>query len=185
MEPTRRDLLWMAAAGLGTALTPGWALAEDAPVFEVPPGHEANRAEEPPLPGAEASHERARLFVQALREGKPEVALPFFFPREVFAHLKAIKDPDRYHQRLVKVYDEDILELRKGLRDPDNVSFVGFRLGRQKRWMARGKEGNAYPYWANYKAQITVKDGDKERDLPMRVMINWGEQWYVTHLTRK
>lgn len=164
-----------------------FALAEgEADKAFVPPASNTPGLKAPPsVPEAAKSEERARLFVKAIRENNPEIARPFFFPQEAFRHVKAIKNPDRYFERLMKVYLEDVATMRKGLKDPDSVEFVSFSLGRQKRWMARGKEGNDLPYWAMYKARITVKDKGKEKVLPMRVMITWDDQWYVTHLTRK
>jgi len=158
------------------------SLAND---FKPPAGQEASRSEAPDIPKADRSVERAKLFVKALRENDPTVGVDFFFPRDVFSHLKAIKDPDRYFRRLLKIYGEDLEAMRKTLKNPDEVQFVSFELGRQKRWIPRGKEGNAFPYWATYKGRITVKDGDRTKVLTMRVMINWGDQWYVTHLTNK
>ena len=160
------------------------ASAEGDP-WAPPEGQEASREEGLPHPKAEPSEARARLFVKALKENDPEVGLPFFFPRDTFGRLKAIKDPDRTYRRLLRVYKEDLAAMRKTLKRPDEVEFVAFKLGRQKNWIPRAKEGNAYPYWAVYKSTITVKDGERTRELPMRVMINWGDQWYVTHLTHK
>ncbi len=187
----RRDFVQRALlASAGLTLVPSLAWAEDEPEPAeqpwAPPAQNDLKLKEPlPFPEADASVERAKLLVKAIREDNPEIALPFFFPQDVFRRVKAIKDPDRYFKRLIRVYNEDIKLMRKGLKKPDEVEFVSFGLGRQKRWVKRGKEGNAYPYWACYKCPLTVKDNGREKILPMRVMINWGDQWYVTHLTNK
>lgn len=176
----------------GLSLTPNTVWAQDDEPGASPDKAwappEANRAgqEKPPAPPDPAlSVERAKLLVRALREDQPDVALPFFFPLGEFRHLKAIGDPERYFRRLIRIYNEDLKAMRASLRAPDSVEFVSFGLGRQKRWVERRKEGNAYPYYASYKCPIVVRDKGKERRLPVRVMISWGDQWYVTHLTNK
>ena len=165
-------------------MSSAYATAEDAP-WSPPPQNALKQKTPPAVPDPGPSVERAKLFVEALRQDKPEIALPFFFPKEEFRRVKAIKDPDRYHKRLVRIYDEDLRAMRKTLKDPASIEFVGFELGRQKNWVERGKEGNAYPYWANYKASVKIMDAGKEKVLKLRVIINWGDQWYVTHLTNK
>jgi hypothetical protein len=167
-------LLLIAAGG-------AWADPAAAP----PAGNDPALSAPPPVPEADPSQERAKLLVQAIREDKPELARPFFFPQDAFRRVKAIPDPDRYFERLMKVYLEDVRAMRALLKEPDKVEFVSFSLGRQKRWVERGGEGNHLPYWANYKAQIIVRDGAREVALPLRVLITWDGGWYVTHLTRK
>ncbi len=151
----------------------------------IPKGNDPSLKEGPGAPAEGTATERAKLLVQAIRQNEPAIALPFFFPAKAFDLVKAIKKPSRYHKKLVRVYNEDIALMRKSLRDPDNVEFVSFKLGRTKRWMAKGKEGNNLPYYATYKSTITVKDKGRERQLKVRVMITWDDQWYVTHLTNK
>ena len=182
MDASRWPLGFVAVA-VALLVATGPAVAGD----EVPiPAANTIGPDKPPEPPAIApSRKRLELLVEAIRKDEPELALPLFFPGDAFGVLKAIKTPERYHRKLVKVYLEDVRALRAGLKDPDHVELVSVAAGRQKRWMKRGAEGNNYPYWAMYKATVTVKDGDREVVLPLRVMINWGDQWFVTHLTRK
>ncbi len=177
----RRRILAVVAVAVTCLVAP--AHAEDpAP---IPTENTAGQAEPAAPPDMALSRARVELLVQAIRKDEPELALPLFFPAAAFDQVKAIKDPGRYHRKLVKVYLEDVRALRKGLKDPNNIELISVEAGRQKTWMKRGAEGNHLPYWAMYKARVTVKDGDRTRVLPLRVMINWGDQWYVTHLTRK
>jgi hypothetical protein len=179
----------------GSLLGAGAALAQEAPgatgeeateaPFVPPAGNDPKRKEPPAVPEAAPSQDRARLLVEAIRQDKPELAAPFFFPQDAFRRVKGIKDPDRYFRKLMRVYLEDVRAMRKLVKNPAQIEFVSFSLGRQKRWVARGKEANALPYWANYKARVVVKDGDRLVTLPLRVIITWDGGWYVTHLTRK
>lgn len=161
----------------------GQGAAQEGP--SIPAGNDPSLTTPPEPPGTQGTEERAKLLVQAIREDKPELAAPFFFPEAAFRQVKAIKDPDAYFKKLMRVYLEDVRAMRATLADPDHVEFVSFELGRQKRWVAKGGEANALPYWANYKAKITVKDKGKHKVLEGRVLITWDGQWYVTHLTRK
>lgn len=189
----RRDFIWRAgllSAGLSLAPNTVWAQEEASgeggdEAWEPPEANRAGQAAPPAVPDPALSAERAKLMVRALREDQPDIALPFFFPLDEFRHLKAIANPERYFRRLIRIYHEDLKAMRASLRAPDELEFVSFGLGRQKRWVARRKEGNAYPYYASYKCPIVVRDKGKERRLPVRVMISWGDQWYVTHLTNK
>jgi hypothetical protein len=149
------------------------------------PVHNDPRLKTPPLaPPAGSASERARLLVQAIRERKPELATPLFFPRAAFRLVKAIGNPDRYYDHLLELYQKDVLELRRGLTNPDQIHLVGFKLSRRLRWTPKGKEANALPYWDAYGFEVLVRDGGKTRALRLRVMITWDDQWYVTHLTR-
>jgi hypothetical protein len=150
----------------------------------VPVHNDPHLKSPPPPPAAGRAAERAGLLVKAIRENKPELATPFFFPREAFRRVKAIKSPDRYFRRLLELYRGDVLELRRGLAHPDRVELVGFRLSRRVHWTPRGSETNALPYWDAYGSEVIVRDGGRTRALRVRVMITWNDEWYVTHLTR-
>jgi len=150
-----------------------------------PADNDARSRTAPPVPPLGSAEARAKLLVLALRENEPPAALPLFFPRADFPRVKGIGDPDRYYRRLVKVYLDDVRALRGSLRDPKTVEFLGLTLGRQKRWVVRGAEANALPYWAVYRSSLRVRDAGREKVLPLRVMIAWDGEWYITHLTNK
>jgi hypothetical protein len=150
----------------------------------VPPHNDPRLKKPPPVPPAGTAGARAKLLVEAIREGKPGLADPFFFPRDAFRKVKAIRNPDRYYRRLLKLYHGDVLDLRRRLTRPDHIEFIGFQLSRRRRWTPRGKEANALPYWDAYGSAVLVRDGSRTRELRVRVMITWDGKWYVTHLTR-
>lgn len=129
--------------------------------------------------------ERAKLLVEAVKQNKPQLAAPFFFPADDFKRVKGIKNPDKYFDYLMRVYVKDIQTIRGQLKAPDSVSFVSFELGRGRNWIPRRKEGNRVPYYATYKSRLKVLDAGRERTIKVRVMITWEGQWYVTHLLRK
>lgn len=178
----RRPLLLAVLLTASLCLLPAVARAEPP---EVPAHNSAKLTTPPEVPAEGTANERAALLVEGIRKSDPEVALTFFFDQAAFRQVKGIKDPDRYFARLLEVYRKDLLAMRKELSDPDNVEFVRFELGRQRRWVERGKEANDLPYWAVYKSKIIVRDAGREKTLFVRVMITWDDQWYVTHLTNK
>ena len=139
----------------------------------------------PEKPGHGDAEDRARALVEAIKKNDPALASPFFFQKEPFRKVKGIKNPDKYFDYLIAVYHQDIQTLRDAFDDPDNLEFVSFKLGGWKRWVERGKEANAMPYWAAYKNPLVVKDKGRERTVNVRVMITWEGQWYTTHLVRK
>ena len=141
-------------------------------------------AKPPKHPDKATAAERAKLLVKALRENKPDIAMPFFFPKDPFRKVKGIKNPDRYFDYMVKVYRKDIASMRARLKKPESVEFVSFELGWRKRWVKKWKEGNRLPYYATYKSKLVVKDAGKEKALRVRVMITWDGQWYCVHLLR-
>ena len=50
------------------------------------------------------------------------------------------------------------------------------------RQRASGREANRVPYHSCYGARVTVRAGAREHTFRVHVMINWGDQWYITHL---
>jgi hypothetical protein len=159
----------------------------DAPLREmpVPPQNEAARSDDPPprpAPG-EAEDERGRRLFEAIVHDEPERASDFFFPREAFAVVKAIADPDGYWQRLYRRYTRDIHELHASLGDLSNAEYQRLEIIRRGGWVPIREEGNALPYWvARHNRLYYTVDGE-ERSLEVRVTITWGERWYITHLS--
>lgn len=191
---TLRRSLRLLALAVALTLAPSLAAADEpakkadasATAAPIPAANALDRTEDnTPAPPMEPSVAQAKLLVEALRTGDPAKAEPFFFPQDAFRVLKGIPKPDRYFGRLMKVYHEDIRAMRKQLKDPESVEFVALEANRAKKWIPRGKEGNNYPYWAMYKARLIVRDAGKRRVLKLRVMIHWGDRWYITHLTNK
>ena len=50
--------------------------------------------------------------------------------------------------------------------------------------MTIGREANRLPYWSCYGSRLIVRVNRREVALRVHVLINWGDQWYVTHLDR-
>jgi len=158
----------------------------DAPVREtvVPAENAAGRSDDPPPrpPPGDSENERGRRLFEAIVHDDPARASDFFFPREAFALVKAIADPDGYWQRLYARYARDIHELHESLPDLEGAEYDHLEIIRRGGWVVRREEGNALPYWvARHNLMHYTLDGEAE-SFEVRVMITWGERWYVTHL---
>lgn len=149
----------------------------------VPPQNEAGLATPPPRPPAGDAEERARRLFDAIVADDPLRAMDFFFPREAFLVLKGIADPGGYYDRLLARYVADIHALHAGTADLDRAEYVRLEIARRGGWVTAGEEANRLPYWASRHSSIVYRVGDQERRLEVRVLITWGERWYITHLS--
>lgn len=150
------------------------------------PSQNARDARAPtPRPPAGDAADRAHLLFEALRTGSPdrsEAALAFFLQREPFLAIKDMSGAAGYFSTLTRAYRRDIETYRREMPELSSATFARFELSRSCTWMSPGREANRLPYWSCYRSKLFVRAGGRERALEVRVMINWGERWYVTHL---
>ena len=129
---------------------------------------------------------RLGLLWQAIVADDPEIARPFFFPKEAYLKVKAIKDPGRdWERRLWKLFVRDVHEYHQELGpDPSKARFVRLDFPEGKtQWMNKHKEGNAIGYYRVKRPYLVFADADgKERKLEITVMISWRGEWHVVHL---
>ncbi len=124
---------------------------------------------------------KAATLLNAIEKNDPDSALPVFFPKEAFVQLKAIDKPEAYYEQLVTWFREDIAREHERLVVQDPLTFAGLKPGSCK-WKAKGSEANSIPYWSCSKTQILVKVGKKTETLTVHARINWGKDWFITHL---
>lgn len=111
-----------------------------------------------------------------------------FFPAEPFYLLKDLKNAKSYFQELLAGFKSHITKERERLKDSLPLEFSAFKVGSCK-WKAVGSEYNKIPYWSCYRNKILARPVSKDpaakvpplNEIPLRVMINWGTEWYVTH----
>lgn len=105
-----------------------------------------------------------------------------FFPADAFNQVKGIKDPGAYHKQLLKWFAADIKRESERLKAGAPWQVESFKLGSCK-WKEKGTEANALPYWSCYKSKLKLKNAKGETNqVDIRALINWGTQWYITHL---
>lgn len=111
--------------------------------------------------------------------------IPGFFPREAFLILKRLPQPDTYYDELTLQYFADLQRLKKASSELGRVTLAGFSPGFCK-WKTIGSEYNHIAYWSCYNSSLKIKSENAKAPLLMtikiRTIINWGEQWFVTHL---
>jgi hypothetical protein len=162
---------------LAGVLIMGWAHALWGQV-EVP----AENKEQPQLDALTPFDGRAQQLLKALEAGKPDEVSDLFFPAAPFEILKDIKDPLAYHNQLVKWYRADLQREHDRLKSKGPLTFVKFQTGRCV-WKKNRTEGNKIPYWSCYRNKLVAKEqNEKEVVIEVRAIINWGKEWYITHL---
>jgi hypothetical protein len=120
---------------------------------------------------------------EAIRRDDPTLAADFFFPRDAFLLVKAIKNPGRYWDTLKERYAADIHALHRKTRDLDSARFERLELADRGGWMPVHKEGNALPYWVSRHSLLHYRVGEQHRKLEVRVLITWDDEWFITHLS--
>ncbi|MBK6577885.1 MAG: hypothetical protein IPG17_17135 [Sandaracinaceae bacterium] len=176
--PWPRHALLLALSILVLATNGGPLSAQDIP---VPAGNRRNLTEAPPRPGMGDVEERARVLLAAIVADDPARAMDFFMPREIFAAIKGISDPDGLHARIVRMYENDIHTLHGTV--PADAEFVRFEFSGRRSWVVLREETNRLPYWAQRHNHIVYRSGGQEHRILVRTMIAWDERWYITHLS--
>jgi hypothetical protein len=148
----------------------------------VPAENSPSLREAPPMPPVGNLDEKMRTIFTAVREGRPELAMNGFFPREPFLRVKAIANPERYWNVLLRAYERDIRELHASIPNVAQAEFVRFEFSRRRTWQTVRSEANALPYWCVRHSRIVYRSGGREQSFEVRALIHWGREWFVTHL---
>lgn len=184
MTLLRRAVPWsLLALSALTALAPAWA--DPWPSLAIPAVNARDLRAAPPRPAPGDAEARARLLFAALRSGTEAdltAAEGFFLPREPFLAIKDMRGAAGYFATLVRAYRRDIATLRAERPELARAEFRRFVPARACTWMAVGREANRLPYWSCYRSRIEYAVGARVASLEVRVMIHWGDRWYVTHL---
>jgi hypothetical protein len=159
------------------------AFAQAPAADEIPPENRASRKQAPPRPAVGDAAANAEVLFDAIVHDDPARAMGFFFPREAFLKVKAMAKPERYYDRLRKRFEKDIHTLHQQTPDLDRAVFERLQLVRRGGWVEVGEEGNRLPYWASRHSWLHYRVGDAKRKIELRVLITWGQRWYVIHLS--
>lgn len=160
-------------------------LVASAQRFPPPPAGNDPSLETPPRrPGVDEAQERARQLFEAIKQDDPELGMSFFMSREVFRQIKGVADPDRFYDRMLRLFHRDVHALHEELgEDAERAEFVRLELSRRRGWVEVRQESNRLPYWAQRHNPFIYKVGDEERRFEVRTMNAWDGEWYVTHLS--
>jgi hypothetical protein len=122
---------------------------------------------------------------EAIRQDRPELGLPFFFPKSAYQQVKAISDPaSDYQNRLIANFEEDVHSLHAQLgADAADAKFVGITVpDDQAVFVQPGEESNKLSYWRVYGTTLQYEVGGQTGSFPVTSLISWRGQWYVVHL---
>ncbi len=144
----------------------------------LPP--ENQQATEAPPP-AQSFDKAAEALLLAISSGSFADVRELFFPENVFLELKAIAHPQTYYQQLMTWFAKDFENEKKKLAKDAPVKFKSFKRG-SCRWKSIQSEANAIAYWSCYRNKIIFEQADKEQQIDIKTLINWGPNWYITHL---
>jgi hypothetical protein len=153
------------------------------PSIPIPPENDAHlhdRARGRPLRPRMLRH--GAVFAAIVADA-PQTVHDTFFPREPFLVLKGIDDPGGYHDVLLRHFDRDIHALHAEITRRGTPSFDHFQFSSRATWQAIRSEANALPYWAVRHSHIYYRVGGVTADFEVKVFINWGTHWYITHLS--
>jgi hypothetical protein len=148
----------------------------------VPAENDARLTRPPARPPVGDLVARAARLFDAIVHDAPDRAMDAFFPRGPFLALKGIDDPGRYHGVLVRHFAQDIHALHAELPDLARARFTGLTMSRRATWQAIRSEANALPYWAVRHSTLDYSVDGAPRTVEVKVLIHWGQRWYVTHL---
>jgi hypothetical protein len=123
----------------------------------------------------------AQRLLTALEKGTFADVKDLFFPEAAFLQLKAIAKPADYYSQLVKWYEQDFTREQARFKGRGPLVFKAIKGGSCK-WKAPQTEANRIPYWSCYKRKIELTAAGQNEVVEVRALINWGRQWYITHL---
>jgi hypothetical protein len=160
-------------------------LVDEARLFDQA-GHVLPQTEDQPATTSPAFRRRAELLLQAIREDRPEIARPAFFPVIAYRQVKAIERPERdWQYRLWRNFERDVHEYHtKVLRAGPEATHANLSVPEGKaRWMKPGSEGNKIGYWRVLRPELRYVDAQgHEHSLEVTSLISWRGEWYVVHL---
>ena len=125
-----------------------------------------------------------RLLWQAIVDGNPAEAMPFFFPVSAYIQVKGISDPVHdWQTRLVADFEADILADHAALgANPAAAGFVSVSVPSDAVWVAPGVEYNKGSYYRVYGTTLHYSLGGVAHSFGVASMISWRGEWYVVHL---
>lgn len=155
--------------------------AQPAPA-PIPPENRASLTQPPERPSAESADALARALFDAIVADDPTRAAELFFPRPAFLQIKDIADPGRYYDQLYKRFFSDVHALHARLAGLPDVHFERFELSKRGGFIQVHEEANRLPYWAARHNVLHYRSGSRALSFEVRVLITWGNRWYLIHL---
>jgi hypothetical protein len=122
---------------------------------------------------------------QAVQQDRPELGMPFFFPKSAYLQVKAIADPATdYEHRLVANYEQDIHSLHAQLgAGAAGAQLTGIDVPDAQAVLVQpGEESNKLSYWRVYGSTVHYTEDGQSNSFAVTSLISWRGEWYVVHL---
>jgi hypothetical protein len=134
-----------------------------------------------PSATSKALEARARALFTAIVRDEPQLALPFFFPKEAYEQVKAIPNPAAdWKRRLVSAFERDIHAAHLKVEATDG--FVALEVpDARARWVEENEEANRIGYYRVFGSKLTYTHGPEQRSIPLTSLISWRGEWYIVH----
>jgi hypothetical protein len=181
-SPTATTTSTTHAAPTTTAVSTTTVPTTTAPASD--PGALPQTDEQPTASGASFTAGVDGLW-EAIKQDRPELGLPFFFPKSAYLQVKAIGDPaGDYQNRLIANFEDDVHTLHAQLgANAANAKFVGITVPNdQAVFVQPGEESNKGSYWRVYGTTLQYELDGQTGSFPVTSLISWRGQWYVVHL---
>jgi hypothetical protein len=181
-SPTATTTSTTHAAPTTTAVSTTTVPTATAPASD--PGALPQTDEQPTASGASFTAGVDGLW-EAIKQDRPELGLPFFFPKSAYLQVKAIGDPaGDYQNRLIANFEDDVHTLHAQLgANAANAKFVGITVPNdQAVFVQPGEESNKGSYWRVYGTTLQYELDGQTGSFPVTSLISWRGQWYVVHL---
>jgi hypothetical protein len=117
--------------------------------------------------------------------GRPDLAMPSFFPLVAYEQVKAIPDPESdWRGRLVLEFREDVMAAHDLIGDRARQATLVEVIvpGQDAGWISPGVCANGVGYWHVANARLVYRDGNQVRSFGIATLISWRGDWYVVHL---
>jgi hypothetical protein len=135
------------------------------------------------LPSTDSAAFRAAMqdLWLAVTTGRPNLALPAFFPLAAYQRVKAIYDPAAdWHGRLWYDFTLDVGAVHR-LVDPDARLVRVIVPMSDAAWVDPGVCANSLGYWHVPGARVVYREHGQERSFGIASLISWRGVWYVVH----
>jgi hypothetical protein len=116
--------------------------------------------------------------------GRPNLAMPAFFPVVAYEQVKAIADPAAdWRNRLVAEFRSDVIAAHDLIgREFRNATLVRVVVPEQQAgWIDPGVCYNSVGYWHAAGARVVYRVAGQVRSFGIASLISWRGRWYVVH----
>lgn len=117
--------------------------------------------------------------------GRPDLALPAFYPLVAYEQVKAIADPAAdWRGRLVLEFRQDVVAAHTLIGDRARQAALAYVNvpDQDADWISPGACANAIGYWHVANARLVYRVGSRTMSIGIATLISWRGRWYVVHL---